>query len=156
MLFCVGGCILKWCWTAVRDCNSASHNMDWTCSCSVDIVTELAEGYQLAHAHKPGMKKNFQSFPFWWHKPDMCMTISFRDIIYLFRIPFIQTLCTLLGSNHTTAPELKARTDASSQFVFDCHSCLVCVASIIPIWWDAVSHFFIPEFYRKLLYLSHG
>jgi hypothetical protein len=33
-----------------------------------------------AHARKPGMKKNFQSFPFQLHKPDTCMTISFRGI----------------------------------------------------------------------------
>jgi hypothetical protein len=55
-VFRVGGwrpyCIVKWCWTAVRVCNS-----HWTCSCGVNILTELAEGHQLAHVHKPGMKK---------------------------------------------------------------------------------------------------
>jgi hypothetical protein len=34
------------------------------CSCGVDLVTELAKGHQLAHAHKPAMKKNFHNFPF--------------------------------------------------------------------------------------------
>jgi hypothetical protein len=96
-VFHVGGwrpyCVLKWHWIVVRDCNSASHNMHWTCSCGVDIVTELARGHQLASVHKLGMKKNFQSFPFQWHKLDTCMTISFQDISFLFWIPFIQTHC---------------------------------------------------------------
>jgi hypothetical protein len=39
--------------------------------------------------HKLGMKKNFQSFHFQWHKLDMYMTVS--EIIFLFWIPFIQT-----------------------------------------------------------------
>jgi hypothetical protein len=73
MLFRIGGwhpyCVLKWRGTAVRDCNSACHNMHWTCCCGVDIVTELTKGHQLAHVHKPGMKRNFQSFPF-WRQPD--------------------------------------------------------------------------------------
>jgi hypothetical protein len=79
ILFCIDGwCpyrVLKWRWTAVRDFNSASHNMHWTCSCGVDIVNDLAEGHLLAHAHKPGMKKDFQSFPFRWHKLDTCTKI---------------------------------------------------------------------------------
>jgi hypothetical protein len=60
----------------------------------------LAEGHQLAHARKLGMTKNFQSFPFRWHKPDTCTTISFRDIHFLFWIPFIWTFCSFdLGIN---------------------------------------------------------
>jgi hypothetical protein len=84
MLFPVGGwrpyCVLKRRWTVVRDCNFARHNMLWTWTCGVDIVTELAETHQLAHAHKPSMmKKNFfPSFPFRWHIPD------FRDTHFLF------------------------------------------------------------------------
>jgi hypothetical protein len=89
MFFRIGGfrpyCILNRGWTAARDCNSASQNTHWTCSCDVNIVTELAEGHQLAHGHKPDMKKkNFQSFPFRWHKPYTCMKISLRDIIFYF------------------------------------------------------------------------
>jgi hypothetical protein len=30
------------------------------------------------------MTKNCWIFPFRWHKPDTCMTISFRDINFLF------------------------------------------------------------------------
>jgi hypothetical protein len=68
---------------------SGSYDTQWTCSCGVDMVTELAEGHQLAHARKHGMKKNFQSFPFRWHKPDTCVRISFIDTIFLFWIPYI-------------------------------------------------------------------
>jgi hypothetical protein len=81
-LFHIGGwCpyyILKWSWTGIRDRNFASHNRHWTCSCGVYVATELAEGHQLVHAHKPRMKKSFHSFPFW-------------DTNVLFWIPFIQT-----------------------------------------------------------------
>jgi hypothetical protein len=35
-----------------------------------------------------------QGFPFQWYKSDTCMTISFRDIHFLFWILFTRTLCT--------------------------------------------------------------
>jgi hypothetical protein len=41
-------------------------------------------------------KKNFQSFPFRWQKPDTCLTVSFRDIFFLFWTPFIRILCISL------------------------------------------------------------
>jgi hypothetical protein len=85
ILLRVGGwrpyCVLKRCWTTVRDCNCATHNTHSTCSYGVDIVTELAEGHQLVHADK-AWNKNFQSFPFWWHKLDIYMTISEIYIFY--------------------------------------------------------------------------
>jgi hypothetical protein len=66
MLFRVGCwrlyCVLKRRWTAVRDCNSASHNKLWNCSCGVDIITGRDEGNQLAHARNPGMKKKLSIF----------------------------------------------------------------------------------------------
>jgi hypothetical protein len=77
--------VLKWHWTAVRDCNSATHNMHWTCSCGVDILTELAEGNQLAHAGKPGMNKKLSEVSFPMTKLDMCMIISFWDINFYSR-----------------------------------------------------------------------
>jgi hypothetical protein len=79
----------KRCWTAVRNCNAASHNMHWTCSCGVDIVTELAKGHQVARVRKLSMKKKMSEFFFWWHKPDTCMTISFRDMYFF----ILDTFC---------------------------------------------------------------
>jgi hypothetical protein len=75
---------LKRGWTAVRKCNSTSHNTHWTCSCGVDIVTELAEGHKLAHARKSGMKKKtFRVFLSDDINPDRRMTVSFRNIIFM-------------------------------------------------------------------------
>jgi hypothetical protein len=88
VLFHVGGwCphwVLKRRWTTVRAFSSAGYNMYWICSCGVDIITDLTGGHQLVHARKPGMKKNLQSFPFWWHKPHTCMIISFQNIHFYF------------------------------------------------------------------------
>jgi hypothetical protein len=63
--------------------------MHLTCSCGVDIVTELAEGHQLVHASKLGMKKT-STFLFRWHKPDTCMTISFQ-VIHSFYFGYISS-----------------------------------------------------------------
>jgi hypothetical protein len=81
---------------AIRDCNSASHNTHRTCSSGVNIVRDLTGGHQLVYEHKPAVKKTF-SFPFGWHKPDTCMTISFQEIHFLFRTPFIWSFCTYVS-----------------------------------------------------------
>jgi hypothetical protein len=88
MLFHVGGwcpyCILTWCLAAIREYNSAGHNMHWTCSCGVYIIIGLSKGHQLVHACKPGMKRVFLF-------EDVYVYDSSRDINFLFWIHFIQT-----------------------------------------------------------------
>jgi hypothetical protein len=74
--------------------NSAIHNMRLTCSCGVDIVTELAEGHQLAHARKKGMKKNFQSFPFRWR---VWQLVSEIYIFYFGYLSSRQPVCSAKG-----------------------------------------------------------
>jgi hypothetical protein len=97
VLFCVGGwrpyCALKQCWTAVRDCSSANHNMHWNYTRGVDIITDLTRRHQLVHARNPGMKKQPSRVFLSDDKLDMCMIISFQNINFLFWIPFIWTPC---------------------------------------------------------------
>jgi hypothetical protein len=56
-------------------------NTHWTCSCDVDMITEVAEGW---HMHVSQALKNFHSFSFWWHKPDTCMAISSQDWFFFY------------------------------------------------------------------------
>jgi hypothetical protein len=80
--------------TAIRDCNSAST----THTEPVPVVSTLLLSSPKVTSRRMrvnGHEKNFQSFPFRWHKLDTCMTISFQDINFLFSIHFIQTPCNI-------------------------------------------------------------
>jgi hypothetical protein len=125
-------CVLKRRWAAVRDCNSANHDTNWTWFCGVDIVNELAESHQLAQARKRVSrawkeKNNCQSFPFRWHKPDTYMTINFRDINYLFWIPFIRIFWTYVAKNYTWRGDNYIQILLDNKFRLDASRCHILV-----------------------------